>query len=129
MRLTESSMARMRWPRLFRGLASAVGMAILTLASRDGVGTSAFASPPAAASASAQATFALVIGSNQSVDTSLAPLRYADDDAARYLDLFRVLGARTYLLTRPDENTRRLHPQAAAEAMDPKKSSFDAAVS
>lgn len=127
MRLTESTMAWTRWPRLLRGLASAAGMAILTLASRDGAGTSAFASPPA--TASAQATFALVIGSNQSVDTSLPPLRYADDDAARYLDLFRVLGARTYLLTRPDENTRRLHPQAAAEAMDPKKSSFDAAVS
>ncbi|MBX3234087.1 MAG: hypothetical protein KIT84_06490 [Labilithrix sp.] len=75
-----------------------------------------------------RATFALIVGSNQSVDTNLAPLRYADDDAARYLDLFRLLGARTYLLTRLDDNTKRLHPQAAAEATDPKKTSWDAAV-
>jgi hypothetical protein len=75
-----------------------------------------------------RATFALIIGSNQSVDANLAPLRYADDDAARYLDLFRLLGARTYLLTRLDENTRALHPQAAAEAQDPRKANYDAAV-
>jgi hypothetical protein len=77
---------------------------------------------------SSRATFALIIGSNASVDTNLTPLRYADDDAARYLDLFRLLGARTYLVSRLDENTKRLHPQAAAEATDPKKASYDAAV-
>lgn len=78
--------------------------------------------------AAPRATFALIIGSNASVDSNLQPLRYADDDAARYLDLFRLLGARTYLLTRLDDNTKRLHPQAAAEATDPKKASYDAAV-
>jgi len=77
---------------------------------------------------SQRATFALVIGSNVSVDANLTPLRYADDDAARYLDFFRLLGARTYLLARLDDNTKRLHPQAAAEATDPKKSSFDTAI-
>lgn len=75
-----------------------------------------------------RATFALVIGANRSVDTELAPLKYADDDAARYLDLFRLLGARTYLLARLDDNTRRIHPQAAAEALEPRKASLDAAV-
>jgi hypothetical protein len=73
-----------------------------------------------------RATFAVIIGSNRSVDASLPPLKYADDDAARYFDLFRLLGARTYLLTRPDENTARLHAQAAAEAKEPKKATFDA---
>ena len=74
-----------------------------------------------------RATFALIVGSNASVDKNLAPLRYADDDAARYLDLFRLLGARTYLLTRLDENTLRLHPQAAAEAEAPTRAGFDKA--
>jgi len=95
------------------------------------LGVVALVAPAAARAdgpAPATATFALVIGSNRSVDANLAPLRYADDDAARYLDLFRLLGARTYLLTRLDENTRRLHPQAAAEAIDPRKASLDAAV-
>jgi hypothetical protein len=74
------------------------------------------------------ASFAIIIGSNVSVDADLPPLQYADDDAALYFDLFRLLGARTYLLTRPDENTRRLHPQAAAEALEPRRSPLDRVV-
>ena len=74
------------------------------------------------------ATFALIIGSNRSVDSDLPALKYADDDAASYLDLFRVLGARTYLLSRLDDNTRRLHAQASAEALEPKRTVFDQAV-
>src|SRR4051794_26834611 len=73
------------------------------------------------------ASFALILGVNKSVDADVAQLRYADDDAARYLDLFRSLGARSYVLTRPDANTRRLHPQVAAEAMLPVRSDFDRA--
>jgi hypothetical protein len=75
----------------------------------------------AAERAATPARFAVVIGANQSVDPGVAPLRYADDDAANYQDLFRTLGARTYLLSRFDENTRRLHPQAVAEAQDPRR--------
>jgi hypothetical protein len=67
----------------------------------------------------ATASFALIIGVTKSVDLDQEPLRYADDDAARYLDLFRSLGARTYILAHLDENTARLHPQAAAEALEP----------
>lgn len=74
------------------------------------------------------AIFAVVIGSNTSVDAELPPLTYADDDAARYVDLFRLLGARTYLLTRPDANTARLHPQAAAEAQLPRAAELEQAL-
>jgi hypothetical protein len=66
------------------------------------------------------ASFALIIGVNRSIDRDAPLLRYADDDAARYLDLFRTLGARSYVLARLDENTRRLHPQLAAEAQLPR---------
>lgn len=83
---------------------------------------------PALAEKQQQATFALIIGVNKSVDAELPELRYADDDAARYLDLFRGLGARTYLLTRPDDNTRRVHPQATAEAQRPAKKELAATV-
>ena len=75
-----------------------------------------------------EATFALVVGSNHSVDRELKPLRYADDDAARYFDLFRALGFRTYLLMEPDANTRRLHVQAAAEAQPPQEAALLASV-
>jgi len=82
---------------------------------------SAGATPERPAAAETTATFALIIGVNASPDPRLAPLQYADDDAARYLDLFRGLGAHTYLLTRLDENTRRLHVQAVAEATAPRR--------
>ncbi|WNG60316.1 hypothetical protein F0U59_40600 [Archangium gephyra] len=75
--------------------------------------------PPAGDEAQRVASFALILGVNRSYDRAQPPLRFADDDAARYLDLFRLLGARTYLLARLDDNTRRLHPQAAAEALEP----------
>ncbi len=75
-----------------------------------------------------EALFALIIGVNKSVDEDLQPLRYADDDAARYFELFRSLGDRTYLMTRPDDTTRRLHPQAAAEARQPGRESLQEAV-
>jgi hypothetical protein len=74
------------------------------------------------------AVFALIVGVNTSVDPGTPTLHYADDDAARYLDLFRSLGARTYVLTRLDENTQRLHPQLAAEALLPVRADFDRAV-
>lgn len=74
------------------------------------------------------AMFALIIGANASVDPGAPTLHYADDDAAKYLDLFRSLGARTYVLTRLDDNTRRLHPQLAAEALLPVRADFSRAV-
>ena len=82
---------------------------------------------PARAEGTPGAAFALIVGSNVSVDTDLAPLHYADDDAARYFDLFRLLGMRTALLARVDEPTRKLHAQAAAEAMLPRKGEFERA--
>lgn len=71
------------------------------------------------------ATFALIIGVNRGADRELPPLRYADDDAARYQELFRLLGAKTHLLARLDANTRRLHAQAAAEASVPRRSELE----
>ncbi len=76
-----------------------------------------------------RASFALIIGVNKSVDADAPPLRYADDDAARYLDFFRSLGARSYVLTRLDENTRRVHQQVAAEAEAPVFTEYSKAVS
>jgi Caspase domain len=75
-----------------------------------------------------RALFALIIGVNASPGPDVAPLQYADDDAARYLDLFRALGARATVLSRLDENTRRLHPQAAAEAVPPRRAELSLAV-
>jgi len=76
----------------------------------------------------APATFALVVGVNQSQDKDLGTLRYADDDAARYQELFRSLNAKSYLVTRLDDGSKRLHPQAAAEAFDPVRKQLEVAL-
>ncbi len=73
-------------------------------------------------------TFALIIGTNTPLDADLAPLKYADDDAARYYDLFKTLGAKTYLLSRLDEGTERLHVDAARVAHLPRRSELEAVV-
>ena len=88
--------------------------------------TSASASGRAAPETDAvvPARFAIIMGVNRSVDQDAALLKYADDDAAQFQDLFRALGARTYLLSRFDENTRRLHTQAVAEAHEPSAAGF-----
>ncbi len=80
----------------------------------------------AAVKAPGTAAFALIVGTNQPMDEDLAPLQYADDDAARYFDLFSAIGARPYLLTRFDESTARLHPDAARMAHRPREADFAA---
>jgi len=70
------------------------------------------------------AVYALIIGVNRGVDVDLPPLHYADDDAVRYQELFRALGARTALLTRLDRETTGLSPQAVAEALPPTRASL-----
>lgn len=70
----------------------------------------------------------LVIGVNRSLDPAQKQLRYADDDAAQYRNLFQLVGIRTWLLARLDDNTKRLHPGAASEALAPIGAALDAAV-
>ena len=60
---------------------------------------------PSVAAAETQ-RLALIVGVNRSVDRSAADLRFADDDAARYFDLFDALHIPAVLLTRMDEGTR-----------------------
>ena len=96
-----------------------VGLAVLLLAA-----VPYKAKAEAVPQAPRRAAFALIIGVNQSVDSDEQPLRYADDDAARYLDLFRSLGAEAHVMARLDENTSRLHPSVAVEALPPVHASF-----
>ncbi len=79
------------------------------------LGTSlALARTPDDAASESDVVFALVLGVNRSTEPDLSPLRYADDDAVRYNNLFVTLGAHTELLTTLDDNTKRLHPGTSA---------------
>ncbi len=74
------------------------------------------------------ARFVLILGVNHSVDPDLPVLRYADDDAARYEELFRSIGGKTYLLARLDPNTQRIAPEAVALAHVPRRAELGRAV-
>ena len=70
----------------------------------------------------------LILGVNRAGDAELPQLRYADDDAARYQELFHALGGRIYLLTRPDENTSRISASALTGARTPNRAELTRAV-
>ena len=53
--------------------------------------------------------YAIVVGYNGSQDPELSPLRYADDDAIRYWELFRMVTDEAILLVDPDAETQRLY--------------------
>jgi hypothetical protein len=84
---------------------------------------------PARAEGATVARFALVIGVNKSVDKDVAELHFADDDAARYADLFDAVGIDTILLARLDSNTLHLHAHAASKAREPVSRGIDASAS
>ena len=55
---------------------------------------------------------ALVIAHNQSLDAEVAPLRFADDDGARFYEVLSSLGFDTRLLVILDPDTAEQHPDA-----------------
>jgi hypothetical protein len=69
-----------------------------------------------------QVAYAIVIGNNappaSGTTEVLRPLRYADDDAIRYAELFARF-AETHLLVVPDTATQRRYPEIAASAILP----------
>lgn len=62
------------------------------------------------------ARYALVIGYNDSDDSDLAALRYADDDAVKYAQLLKVTTKRTVLLTALDADSKRVFGAQNAKA-------------
>lgn len=71
--------------------------------------------------------FALVIGSNATLDDSADPLRFADDDAASVTELLTEVGYDVALVTTLDAETQALHPDLVRVASDPSAEGLDAA--
>lgn len=78
-----------------------------------------------------QVAYAIVIGNNAPPRTGtsevLRPLRYADDDAVRYFQLFSRF-AQAHLLTVLDTETQRRYPGLAARTQPPTLENLEAAV-
>lgn len=98
--------------------AARLGAALLTLALATGAGA---AEPE-------RVVYALIVASNTTPDASLAPLRYADDDGARYYELFAPQAREAVLLTVLDAETQARHPGLAARTRPPTRAALKEAL-
>ncbi|MGC4093993.1 MAG: hypothetical protein QM756_40010 [Polyangiaceae bacterium] len=92
--------------------------------------TALFGSAPtrAAEPEKPRAAFAVVIGNNHSLLGNRPDLHYADDDAARYFDIFRgITRGRAQLLTNLDRDSARLFPAALSVARPPTRAALQEA--
>jgi hypothetical protein len=72
--------------------------------------------------------YALIVANNDSVDTDVEPLEYADDDGARYFELFASFADETRLLTTLDSESQRIFPEIARQTVPPTRPELDRAV-
>lgn len=72
--------------------------------------------------------FALVVTNNRSPSLARPDLRYADDDGAKYYEVFRMIApeSNVALLTRFDRDTARLFPHLAGKERPPSKAALQA---
>ena len=89
---------------------------------------SVIAVSPASAAPAHQA-FALIVTNNRSGTLGRPDLQYADDDGARYYELFLTLAQADHLrlLTEFDRDSARAFPQLEAVAAPPSRSNVEAA--
>jgi Caspase domain len=80
----------------------------------------AAAAPPVSAK-TGDAVFAVIVANNRSQDRALGNLSFADDDGAKYYELFSALGQRTTLLSVLDPATQARFPKVRGKAVPPKK--------
>lgn len=91
-------------------LFSAVAGLLLAASPGAHANTANQATSPATAPAPKTQRFALVVGSNATLNAQQSPLRFADDDAARMAELLREQGVVTTLVTEFDQESQALFP-------------------
>jgi hypothetical protein len=82
----------------------------------------------AASAEPARVAYALIIANNTGLEPKQAPLRYADDDGARYYELLSSRTRETVLLSVLDADTQALHPGLAARTRPPTRSALKEAI-
>jgi hypothetical protein len=65
--------------------------------------------------------YAIIVGVNKPAKADQRPLRYADDDAVRFYEVFRALSGEAALFALLDEETQRSYPEVVPEAELPEK--------
>lgn len=69
-------------------------------------------------------TYALIVANNGSIDEGVQPLKYADDDGARYYETFSHMANDTTLLTVLDADSQRVFPKLAAKTQAPTRANL-----
>ncbi|MFP4600013.1 MAG: caspase family protein [Persicimonas sp.] len=72
--------------------------------------------------------YALIVANNSSVDAGVKPLRFADDDGARYFEMFDSLADHTRLLTTLDADSQKIFPDVVSHTEPPTRSRLKQAV-
>jgi hypothetical protein len=96
--------------------------ALMTIAAS--VASEAYAETPA----QPPRTYALIVAHNGSADEGVAPLRYADDDGARYHELFSAFADRVTLLTELDADSQPIFPHVTPHTRPPTRPQLARAV-
>lgn len=73
----------------------------------------------ASAPAPASRAYALIVANNAAFDGGLAPLKYADDDGAKYFELLSLVTADAEVLSVLDADSQRVFPNVAKVARAP----------
>lgn len=82
----------------------------------------------ASAFAAEPKTYALIVANNGSMDEDTPPLRYADDDGARYYEFFASITNGATLLTTLDRDSQALFPGPAKASKAPTRDNLKIAV-
>jgi hypothetical protein len=121
-------------PNMLRPSARAFACAFFVLLAASLVSTSALAEPGPAKSdltksdlaksdlteqAEQTRVYALIVANNSSVDPGVKPLQFADDDGARYFELFESLTDEARLLTTLDADSQKLFPKVVPHTKSP----------
>lgn len=69
-------------------------------------------------------TYVMIVANNHSLDKNVKSLRYADDDAIAYYDLFSLVGSHVELFTVFDDETAKLHPKLSGKVQIPTKAAI-----
>ena len=72
--------------------------------------------------------YAVIVAHTEDIARDIAPLEYADDDGARYHELFSHMADQVALYTVLDQDSQRLYPHVAAQARTPRRADVLAGV-
>jgi len=72
--------------------------------------------------------FAVIVANNRSLDEGVPPLAYADDDGAKYFELFQAAGVQLRFLAVLDPDAQQRYPEATAASLPPSSAQLQAAL-